>query len=115
MEFTGLLNNLPGIDYRCRCDRDWSIDAINMTAKDNIDLVLIYIRMPLMDGYEAAEEICKVNNTVPIVARTAYALSYTSTVKWENSIAACTDGYIFKPIDPGGFLETIIQFIKPER
>ncbi|MCX6283925.1 MAG: ATP-binding protein, partial [Bacteroidetes bacterium] len=87
------------------------IDAIEMAEKGNIDLVLMDVRMPVMDGYEATGEIRKFNKTIPIIAQTAYALKGEK----ERSTAAGCDGYISKPIDPKEFLETIIRFIKPDR
>ncbi len=87
------------------------IDAINMAGKGNIDLILMDIRMPVMDGYEATEEIRKFNKHVPIIAQTAYALKGEK----ERSITSGCDGYISKPIDPKEFLETIVRFINPER
>lgn len=87
------------------------IDAITMAEKGDIDLILMDIRMPVMDGYEATEEIRKFNKHVPIIAQTAYALKGEK----ERSISVGCDGYISKPIDPKEFLETIIRFIKPEK
>ena len=87
------------------------IDAINMAFDGNIDLILMDIRMPVMDGYEATAEIRKFNKTIPIIAQTAYALKGEK----ERSMAAGCDGYISKPIDPKEFLETIINVLKPDR
>lgn len=38
-----------------------------------IDLILMDIRMPVLDGYEATKQIREINRNVPIVAQTAYA------------------------------------------
>ena len=85
------------------------IDAIVMTSKGNIDLILMDIRIPVMDGYEATGEIRKFNQSVPIIAQTAYALKG----EMERSLAAGCNGYIAKPIDTRDFLETVLRFIKP--
>lgn len=44
-------------------------------VKENpdIDLILMDIRMPVLDGYEATKQIREINSSVPIVAQTAYA------------------------------------------
>jgi CheY-like chemotaxis protein len=61
----------------------------------DIDLILMDIRMPEMDGYEATRQIRKFNTDVVIIAQTAFALAGDR----EMAIAAgCTD-YVSKPID----------------
>ncbi len=60
----------------------------------DIDLVLMDIKMPEMDGYEATRQIRKFNTKVRIVAQTAYAL----TGDENKAIEAGCDGYLSKPI-----------------
>jgi len=59
----------------------------------DIDLVLMDIKMPEMDGYEATRQIRKFNNDVVIIAQTAYALSGDR----EKAIAVGCNDYIAKP------------------
>ncbi len=60
----------------------------------DIDLVLMDIQMPELNGYEATKQIREFNKAVIIIAQTAYAMEDDK----EKSIAAgCTD-YISKPI-----------------
>ncbi|MFW5820746.1 MAG: response regulator, partial [Bacteroidota bacterium] len=40
----------------------------------NIDLILMDIKMPIIDGYQATREIKLLNPDIPVVAQTAYAL-----------------------------------------
>ena len=48
--------------------------AVEETMKNpNIDLILMDIRMPVMDGYQATKEIRTFNESVPIIAQTAFA------------------------------------------
>lgn len=70
----------------------------------DIDLILMDIKMPIMDGYEATQEIRKFNKEVVILAQSAYGLS-SDIQKAIN--AGCND-HISKPIDKHEFL-TLLQ------
>jgi len=70
----------------------------------DIDLVLMDMKMPKMDGYEATRLIRKFNKEVLIIAQTAYGLSGDK----EKAIEAGCNDYIAKPINPG-MLRTIIK------
>jgi PAS domain S-box len=49
-------------------------EAINVFKKNpKIDVVLMDIRMPKMDGYQATREIKTMNNSVPVICQTAFA------------------------------------------
>jgi signal transduction histidine kinase/CheY-like chemotaxis protein len=61
----------------------------------DIDLILMDIRMPYMDGYEATRQIRQFNTDVVIIAQTANALVED---RGKAITAGCTD-YISKPID----------------
>ncbi len=60
-----------------------------------IDIILMDIKMPEMNGYEATREIRKFNKNVIIIAQTAHALAGDKTKALE---AGCND-YISKPIN----------------
>jgi len=70
-------------------------EAVNIAQTEKVDLVLMDIRMPGMDGYEATEIIKKENKSLPIIAQTAYALKGEK----EMSLDSGCDDYISKPID----------------
>ena len=72
------------------------IDAVE-TCRNNpdIDLILMDIQLPDMNGYEATREIRKFNKSVLIIAQTAYAL----TGDRELTLKAGCNDYISKPID----------------
>ncbi len=61
----------------------------------DIDLVLMDIKMPVMDGYTASREIRKLNKDVFIIGQTAHALAGDR----EKCIDAGCNEYITKPLD----------------
>jgi PAS domain S-box-containing protein len=79
-----------------------AVEACRMNP--DIDLILMDIKMPGMDGYEATRQIRTFNSRVAIIAQTAYALSGERA----RAIEAGCDDYISKPLD----LELLIKLIK---
>jgi signal transduction histidine kinase len=73
----------------------------------SVDLVLMDIKMPVMDGYEATGMIKKERNNLPVVAQTAYAM----TGEKRKSFEAGCDDYLFKPIKPDLLISTISKYI----
>ncbi len=75
-------------------------------CRDNsdIDLVLMDIRMPEMDGYEATQQIREFNKEVIIIAQTAYG----QTGDREKSIESGCNDYLAKPINENE-LQVMIQ------
>ncbi|MBL7968408.1 MAG: PocR ligand-binding domain-containing protein [Prolixibacteraceae bacterium] len=69
-------------------------DAITKTISQNIDLILMDIRLPDINGYQAIERIKKVKPAQKIIAQTAYA-SHDEELKALN--IGCVD-YLSKPI-----------------
>jgi len=75
---------------------DNGLDAVTICRKNpDIDLVLMDIKMPQMNGYEATREIRKFNKDIVIIAQTAYALSSDR----EKALEAGCNNYISKPIN----------------
>jgi PAS domain S-box-containing protein len=83
------------------------VEAIEVCRENpDIDLVLMDINMPEMDGYEATREIRKFNKEVIIIAQTAYALVGDR----EKSIAAGCNSYISKPINRVELTEMVSNY-----
>jgi PAS domain S-box-containing protein len=72
------------------------IEAIEACRNNpDIDLILMDIQMPEMNGYEATHQIRQFNNDVVIIAQTANGLNQDR----EKTIAAGCNDYITKPIN----------------
>ena len=72
------------------------------------DVVLLDLQMPVMDGLEAAREIRKVSQTVPLIAFTARARAEERDL----SLEAGMNGHLTKPIDPQLLFTTLRQWKK---
>jgi PAS domain S-box-containing protein len=70
-----------------------AIEWIKKTSE--IDLILMDIKMPVLDGISALEEIKKINSNIPIVALTAYAFENDKKRLMDRGF----DGYLSKPVD----------------
>ncbi|MDD3201536.1 MAG: ATP-binding protein [Bacteroidales bacterium] len=86
------------------------VEAINLFEKwhNSISAVLMDIKMPLMDGYQAAELIRKEDNAVPIIAITAYVYENEK----QNIKKHVFNDYIVKPIAAGALESVLDQYIK---
>ncbi len=84
----------------CRVElADNGLRAVEFCAQSNIDLVLMDVQMPIMDGLTATREIRRAETTgrrVPIVALTASAM----TDELDRCLAAGMDGLLTKPLQP---------------
>lgn len=69
----------------------------------DIDLILMDMQMPYLNGYEATSQIRQLNKNVVIIAQTAFALSYD---RQKVIDAGCND-YISKPISINEFTTLI--------
>ena len=74
----------------------------------DVDLVLMDIQMPKVDGYEATERIKKINPNITVIAQTAYAMPNDNIKCIE---AGCND-YISKPINSGLLLEKLDTYLR---
>ncbi|MEA4873721.1 MAG: transporter substrate-binding domain-containing protein [Synergistaceae bacterium] len=75
--------------------------------EDKIDLILMDLHMPVMNGYEAADQIRQISKDVPIVAMTADVILGVT----QQCRAHGMEHYISKPFDPEKFSETIRSMI----
>lgn len=69
--------------------------ALEIMDKEHIDLVVLDIMMPEMDGYEFTEELRQVNNNLPILMVSAKQMPND---RKKGFIVGCDD-YMTKPVD----------------
>jgi signal transduction histidine kinase/CheY-like chemotaxis protein len=82
-------------------------EALAALERDSFDAVLMDIQMPEMDGFQATAAIraleAQSGRHLPVLAMTAHAMEEDR----KRCLAAGMDGYIAKPIDPGGLMELL--------
>jgi CheY-like chemotaxis protein len=85
------------------------LEAVQMVEERKPDLLLLDIRMPEMDGYEALRNIRLMHNAdkLPIVALTAHALKQDE----EQILSIGFDGYIRKPFTRSELLAELSRFL----
>jgi CheY-like chemotaxis protein len=84
------------------------LEAVNQFRKiKNIDLVIMDIQMPEMDGFEATRVIRSMNSNIPVIAQTAFAMSDDK----EKMKQAGFDDYVSKPIDINQLLAIVHRWL----
>ncbi|MDB4334803.1 PAS domain S-box protein [bacterium] len=84
------------------------IEAIEIFKNNKeIKLILMDIKMPEMDGYIAAKKIREINDTTPIVAQTALALT-EEREKYDHIF----NDYITKPVQVNDLKEVLIKYLE---
>lgn len=82
-------------------------EALELCIKNEYDLVLMDLQMPVMDGLASSEEIRKFNLVMPIIALTASSLEEIAEHVSPNSL----NDYIRKPIDPTELYQKLHRFL----
>jgi two-component system sensor histidine kinase BarA len=87
-------------------------EVVKLFYEQNIDLVIIDVHMPIMDGKQAIHIIRggSANNTVPIIALTADAIPEHR----EEILNTGVDAYLIKPVSDITLWETICSLLKME-
>jgi len=86
--------------------------VLSILQTEHVDLVLMDVQMPEMDGFEATAAIRQRERLsgghLPIIAMTAHAMKGDD----ERCLAAGMDGYVSKPVDPARLFE-VIDSLRP--
>ncbi|HBQ61407.1 MAG TPA: hybrid sensor histidine kinase/response regulator, partial [Balneolaceae bacterium] len=83
------------------------VEVMEAMSQNNFDLILMDLQMPNMDGYEASEQIRKMDDpykrNIPIIALTAAALKEVR----EQVYAAGMNDFVTKPFNPSDLEEKL--------
>ena len=82
-------------------------EAIRLYREHHPDLILMDLKMPDMDGYEATAEIRKEDSDIPIIAVTAFAFAEDEQRVRQSGF----NGYAAKPIKPAELKKIIVQYL----
>jgi CheY-like chemotaxis protein len=83
-------------------------EALTMVTDDPaIDIILMDIQLPVMDGYTTTKRIRELGRKTKIIAQTAYSLSGDM----ENILESGFDDFIIKPIYSGQLVEKLSSFL----
>jgi signal transduction histidine kinase/DNA-binding response OmpR family regulator len=89
-------------------------EAVDAETRDRYDLIFMDVQMPVMDGFEAAAEIRRLEirsrRHVPIVAMTANALNEDR----DACLAAGMDDYVSKPVSLANLRAVIEKWLPPK-
>ena len=88
------------------CDGQQAIDAVK--SNTNIDLVLMDIKMPNVNGLDATRQIKAIRSQLPVIAQTAYAMQDD---EYKALQAGCNE-YISKPIDANKLIGLMKKYLK---
>lgn len=88
-----------------------AVEKVATSKPGDIDVVLMDIQMPVMDGYEATKRIRALPNkdlaNVPIIAMTANAFEEDR----KAALAAGMNAHLAKPVDPDLLCRTMSQYV----
>lgn len=98
---------LQGENYTVTTAKDGE-EALDVLDREHIDLVVLDIMMPKLDGYQFTETIRETNNALPILMVTAKTLPADE----KKGFLVGTDDYITKPIDKDKLLLRIKALLR---
>lgn len=85
------------------------VEAIEYYRQDpSFDMVLMDLKMPLMNGFEATKIIRELNKEIPIIAQTAYAMHQDK----EKALNEGCNDYLSKPLNKMLFYKTLDKYLK---
>jgi signal transduction histidine kinase/CheY-like chemotaxis protein len=83
------------------------LEAVEFVKNNHVDLILMDIKMPVMNGLEATRIIKEMNKNIPIIALTAFALENNEKI----TIDTGCDAYLSKPLEKTDIIFLINEFL----
>jgi two-component system, response regulator, stage 0 sporulation protein F len=80
-------------------------DALKLVEQEALDLVVLDIRMPGMDGLEALPRVLGLKPSLPVILNTAYAQYKESFMSW------AADAYVVKSSDLGELKDKVKELL----
>lgn len=81
-------------------------EACDLCLDKEYDIIFMDCQMPIMDGFDATQNIRKINNSVKIIALTACVMKEDI----ERCLESGMNGYILKPINEKELIKIIKSF-----
>jgi two-component system, cell cycle response regulator DivK len=81
--------------------------ALDFVKSNDVDIILMDLLMPVMNGYEATRQIKAYKKDLPIIAQTAF----TMTEDRKKALEAGCDDYIPKPIEKDILLQKMANLL----
>ncbi len=114
-EIVEFILKVAGANVTSVTDGEQAVEAFKNSEVGEIDVVLMDVMMPVVDGLTATKEIRAMNRpdalVVPIIAMTASAFAEDV----ENARTAGMDAHIAKPIDGDKLINCIVRLVKKIR
>ena len=107
------LLDMAGVKVQIANNGQEALDLIiDSESTSSFDLVLMDIQMPVMDGYQATEEVRKMerHQTLPIVAMTANVMVEDLAKCWKMGM----NDHVAKPIEPHKLFAVLNKWIQPQ-
>jgi signal transduction histidine kinase len=101
-----LVENMIGQTFTLRRASN-GMEAVTMFQDSEPDLVLMDIKMPILNGIEAAKLIRSISPKVPIVALSAYAFDQDRNAAMQ---AGCND-FLAKPFEKSQLMEILAHYL----
>lgn len=100
-----------GVQIEEACDGEEAVKKVEVSEEGYYDMIIMDIKMPIMDGYEATRVIRSMNRrdvkTIPIVAMTANA--FEEDVR--TALRMGMNAHVSKPIDTGMLNQLLAQYL----